>query len=523
VNPKIKLFMMKKMLWVIMLYLGTTLTLNAQVYTEPTFPTENDKVTVFYDATKGTAGLKDCNCDVYVHTGVLTDAGGGWRHVKTQWGVANDAWKMTKVSNNLYKYEIAPSVRSYYSVPQNETVFQLAFVFRNANGSAEGKGEGAKDIFYELSDANAYAARLLSPLPGSTLLKKVGETIEVKAAANLPGKLTLKDNGQVIKELSDAKDLTHTIVVSGTGNHKVELVAEKGAEKIEESFTYLIAKDVVVEDPPANLRLGANQNGNSVTFLLNAKGKANIFVIGDFSDWQLKSEYLMRRSLDGTKWWLKIDNLPNGTLRYQYSIDGNLKIADPHSEVILDRANDASISASSYPNIPAYPNDKTSGYVSILDVPRKNYNWQVTNFKRPANRDLVIYELLVRDFSTQRNIQAVLDSLDYLKRLGINALQFMPVNEFDANQSWGYNPTLHHALDKYYASPDIFKKLVDECHKRGIAVILDVVFNHVSEKGPIAQLYPISNNPYVNPVPKHRKPRNSYLCGQMLTALDGRI
>jgi hypothetical protein len=81
----------------------------------------------------------------------------------------------------------------------------------------------------------------------------------------------------------------------------------------------------------------------------------------------------------------------------------------------------------------------------------------------------------------------------------------MPVNEFDGNLSWGYNPTFHNALDKYYGSPESFKAFVDECHARGIAVILDVVYNHTHEKSPLAMLYwdastskPAANNPWLN-------------------------
>lgn len=500
---------MKKILLLLSFSFGIFFLAQAQIYTEPTFPSENDKVTVYFDATKGSGGLKDCNCDVYVHTGVITSAGGGWKYVKMQWGVANPDWKMTKVSANLYKYELAPTVRDYYSVPAGETVKQLAFVFRNANGSAEGKAEGAKDIFFDLNNNNAFVATLVTPSANATILKKSGETIEVKASANQNGKLTLKDNGLVIKEVSDGNELTHTITVTGTDAHQVEFIAEKNGNTVTQSFSYLVYQAVTVQDPPSAARLGAIQSGNDVTLMLNAKNKENVFVIGDFSDWKIKPENLMRQSIDGSKWWIELKNLPNGTFKYQYVVDGNIKIPDPHSEVILDENNDKSIPASSYPDLPSYPSGKTAGYVSILEIPRKAYNWQVTNFKRPERTDLVIYELLLRDFSTQRNMQFAIDSLDYLKKLGVNAIQFMPINEFDNNQSWGYNPTLHHALDKYYASPDIFKKFVDECHKRGIAVILDVVFNHVSEKGPIAQLYPISNSPYVNAVAKH--PFNVFL------------
>ncbi len=501
--------MLKKLFLFSVLLCSSIFLAKAQIYTEPTFPTENDKVTIYFDATKGTGGLKDCNCDVYVHTGVLTSAGGGWKYVKMQWGVANADWKMTKVSANLYKYELGPTIREYYNVPAGEEVYQLAFVFRNGAGTAEGKADGAKDIFYNLSSPNIFLARLLEPAKNSTILKKDGETITVKAASSINSQLILKDNGVIIKEIANGKDLNHTITAGGASSHTVDFIGINGQDTVKESFTYLLTQSVTVQNPPAGTKLGATQSGNDITLMLNAKDKGNVFVIGDFSDWKIKPENLMRKSVDGSKWWIELKNLPNGAFRYQYIVDASLKIADPHSEVILDEGNDKSVPASAYPNLPAFPSGKTSGYVSYLEIPRKAYNWQVTNFKRPAKKDMVVYELLLRDFSTQRNMSFLLDTLDYLKHLGVNAIEFMPINEFDGNQSWGYNPTLHHALDKYYGSPDIFKKVVDECHKRGIAIILDIVFNHVSEKGPIAQLYPISNSPYVNAIAKH--PYNVFL------------
>ena len=93
-----------------------------------------------------------------------------------------------------------------------------------------------------------------------------------------------------------------------------------------------------------------------------------------------------------------------------------------------------------------------------------------------------------------------MDTLNYLEELGINAIELMPVNEFEGNNSWGYNPSFHMALDKYYGTPEAFKALVDACHARGIAVILDVVYNHVFSQSPLAKLYwdPIAFKPTID-------------------------
>ena len=86
------------------------------------------------------------------------------------------------------------------------------------------------------------------------------------------------------------------------------------------------------------------------------------------------------------------------------------------------------------------------------------YDWINDGYEKPENKDLIIYELLVRDFTHDRNYQVLIDTLNYLENLGINAIELMPPGEFENNESWGYNPSFHMALDKYYGTPDKFKE-----------------------------------------------------------------
>ena len=90
---------------------------------------------------------------------------------------------------------------------------------------------------------------------------------------------------------------------------------------------------------------------------------------------------------------------------------------------------------------------------------------------------MVVYELLVRDFIQNRNYQTLTDSLGYLKRLGINTIELMPITEFSGNDSWGYNPIYYFAPDKAYGTKDALKRFIDAAHKQGIAVVLDIVLN----------------------------------------------
>jgi 1,4-alpha-glucan branching enzyme len=141
--------------------------------------------------------------------------------------------------------------------------------------------------------------------------------------------------------------------------------------------------------------------------------------------------------------------------------------------------------------------------VSTFEMNPTAYNWSITDFDRPDKNTLAIYELLVRDFVSEHSFDAIRAKLDYLATLGINAIELMPINEFDGNLSWGYNPCYYFAVDKYYGTERALKQLVDECHKRGIAVILDVVFNHATGLNPMNKLYPLAQNPWFNVNPPH--------------------
>jgi len=202
-----------------------------------------------------------------------------------------------------------------------------------------------------------------------------------------------------------------------------------------------------------------------LTFKVKMKTQAQrVSIIGDFNDWQIDSKYLMNQTPDGERYWLTFNNLEKGKeYAFQYLIEGKTAIGDPFCEKILDPRFDSEISASTYPNLKLYPSKNTyGGTVSVLQTGQTPYNWKVKDFKRPAKEKLVIYELLVRDFINSRKYREVADSIAYFKRLGINAIELMPINEFTANNSWGYNPTYYTAPDKAYGTKDDLKYLIDK-------------------------------------------------------------
>lgn len=258
---------------------------------------------------------------------------------------------------------------------------------------------------------------------------------------------------------------------------------------------------------PAGLNHGINIIDNStVTLVLfdkdkNGNRKDFAHVIGDFNDWTLSNDEKSQMFRDESSgvWWITLSNLdPNKEYAFQYYIGKSggetFRVADPYSRKILDPDNDKYISSATYPHLKPYP-EKATGIVSVFQTKSESYNWQVTDFEIPDRDNLVIYEMLLRDFSETGDINGALGKLDYLESLGVNAIELMPVQEFDGNDSWGYNPAFFFAMDKAYGTDRMYKEFIDECHKRGIAVILDVVYNHATGANPYARMWwDTSNN-----------------------------
>ena len=274
-----------------------------------------------------------------------------------------------------------------------------------------------------------------------------------------------------------------------------------------------------------NLVDGVNysNNNNNVTLVLDAPGKEYVYVVGSFNNYLQDENFLMKRDPNNGKFWLEISGLSQQEIyTYQFwAYDSNplegspylIKTADPYSTLVLSPYDDDYIPDVSYPNLPEYPEGQERE-VSVLRSEKPTYNWQVTNFQKPEKEDLVIYEVLVRDFDENRNFQGLIDRIDYFKNLNINAIQLMPIMEFDGNESWGYNTSFHMALDKFYGTEEKFKELVDTFHSNGIAVILDLALNHATGRCPSVRLWmsddnndgwgdPNEVNPYFNTIATH--------------------
>ena len=255
-------------------------------------------------------------------------------------------------------------------------------------------------------------------------------------------------------------------------------------------------------------------DGTSVTLCTYAASKTasakRVFLLGDMTNWQLSGDYQLYK--DGNYFWITLTGLtPGQEYRFQYAVeraDGVKKqISDLYSEKVL-HPDDQYEPRTIDPNLLAYPAGG-DGYVTVIQPGKPQYQWSdaTLNFQRPNKNNLVIYELWIYDYTEGRSLKGLMKRLDYIQNLGVNAIELMPICEFDGNYNWGYSPNHYFAPDKAYGTETMYKEFIDECHKRGMAVILDMVFNHATGLNPMNKLYPygtdLANNPWFNVTAPH--------------------
>ena len=248
--------------------------------------------------------------------------------------------------------------------------------------------------------------------------------------------------------------------------HEIKLIAKGTFGTLDTAINYIMINPEIYDlQRPLGTIDGINYiSDTSVTLSLFAPYKEFVYLIGDFNDWKIDTLYYMNRdsvNADSMHWWLTINGLTSGQeYAFQYLIDNELRIADPYTEKILDPWNDHFIQSSTYPNLKPYPHGNTEFIVSILQTSQQPFTWVYSDtFQPPPQKNLVIYETLVRDFIQNHDFQTMIDTLDYFQNLGINAIELMPVNEFGGNISWGYNPAFYFAPDKYYGPAENLKRL----------------------------------------------------------------
>jgi len=478
----------------------------AQITTNPSLPVQNQAVTITFDSSKESR-LGLFTGDLYAHTGVYINGNTNWLYVIGTWGINASQTKLTNKGNGIYELVISPDINTFYSILPSETVKSMNFVFRSADGSKQ-----TNDLFINVFTPGL---NLSISSPSKINVFEKNQSFVFTASASSSSDLVIYQNNQQIAAQTGTS-ITQNITIPNAGDYWLKVKATQSSSVKLDSVYICIREATTNESRPAGLLTGINYIDNqSATLVIYAPYKNYIFVTGDFNNWYPENSYQMKK--DGDYFWLKIENLvPKKEYVFQYLIDGNLKVADAYTDKVSDPYDDKYISSSVYPNLIPYPDGKAVDRASILQTAQTPYTWNTTSYNVPSASKLSIYELLIRDFTSDKTYKAVQAKLEYLKRLGINTIEFMPFSEFEGNNSWGYNPNFYFAPDKAYGTKNDLKNLIDECHKQGFIVIQDMVLNHSYNSSPLAKMYwndalgrPAADNPWYN----QTSPNTSYSWG----------
>jgi 1,4-alpha-glucan branching enzyme len=426
---------------------------------------------------------------------------------------AQDAAKCTRIGTNPDIYQITITPTTFFNKPAAE-ITQIGLKLKTRNWSDNKQTDNDRFINLSLN----FAITLSSPTTTSFFVEN-GEDINITTNTNQNSTITYKiDGASIATSAAGVNTFTYQHTVTETqGSVEVVCEANNGTETISTSFVYTLRSATINEARPSNIIDGINYETDPTvaTLSLWAPGKSSVYVLGDFNDWSIDAAYQMKK--DGEHFWLRLTGLTaSQEYAFQYFVDETIKVADPYADKILD-PEDQYIPETTYPNLKEYPSKALSNKwyenrVSVLQTAQQPYQWVVTDFQKPAKEKLVVYELLIRDFfdADNRNYQNLIDTISYLKRLGINAIELMPIMEFNGNEGWGYNPTFMFAPDKYYGTKNKLKEFVDRCHQEGIAVILDIALNHQDVPNTYASMYfnfdtfkPTPDNPWFNVDARH--------------------
>ncbi|WP_299120260.1 alpha-amylase family glycosyl hydrolase [uncultured Winogradskyella sp.] len=476
----------------------------------------------------------DCNglnnvTNVYMHSGIGDNSNAFGFSVIGNWGQDDGVGQMTSNGDGTFSITITP--QSYYGITQMQAdnATQIGIVFRNADGTQELKDNGCNDFIFPIGSVIVDITQPSS----DTVVINSGSDVQVSATITFQGSTTVQGSYEILyNDVSIATGTcgfplcNYTITnITESGTVKVIGTPPSSTETGEASFEVIVVPTVIEEALPAGMEDGINYvaDATKATLVLNAPGKEFIQIAGSWNNYSPTNSDVMKRDPSTGKYWLEVSGLTSGQIEtYQYWVfDTNpivnspslVKTADPFSTLVLSPFDDPFIPASTYPNLPTYPAGQERE-VTVLQTGQTPYNWQVPNFAPPKEEDLIVYEVLIRDFDADRNYQDLIDRIDYFKNLNINAIQLMPVMEYEGNESWGYNTAFHMALDKFYGTENKFKEFIDLCHQNDIAVILDVALNHAFGRNPMVRMWmddsdgdgwggPSSDNPYFNQTPLH--------------------
>ncbi len=421
------------------------------------------------------------------------------------WGSSSETNRLTYNSGtDTYSITLVP--KTFY----NRTgIGRIGFLLKTKTGNGQ-----SQDIY---SEVGKFQFVNTTPKNGTVNFISSGSNYPISYSTSLAANFVVKANGNQVYSANNVTSMFTAYNVTVDSQMEVIATSVLDGTVLTSKFSISPTPTVQTAAIPSYIRQGINYDPNELTkvgLALYAPFKSYVHVIGSFNNWQVSSNYLMKRDTNNPNlYWIEITGLtPQQVYTFQYRTSDGVKVADPYSTLVLSPDDDPWISSNTYPGLPAYPAGQQYD-VSVIQTAKPAYNWTVTNFQKPAKQNLIVYEALVRDFTAEQNWQSMINKIPYIKGLNVNAIELMPVMEFDGNNSWGYNPGFHLALDKAYGTPEKFKEFIDKCHQNGIAVILDIALNHATGRSPLERLWSTSttggygdvasNNPYFNQLPKH--------------------
>lgn len=489
---------MKKELFSILLFLGFSTLYAQSVSVSPTSFDEGEEITITFSGINTTAwGTTDLYLwawyydlnDVQVSdTDSSTDA-----VINGEWTNSVESQKLTDNGDGTYSIRFVPT--TFFGATG---IGKIGVLAKTDDGSHQ-----TTDFNIEVG---SFQLTLTNPTDEVSIVNS-GDPLTISASSSLAANFDLFANGASIETQTNTSSFSYNYPVTQTTNFKLTATSISDGTVLTEEFTAVVNATPAQAAVPDGMQDGINWSAdtpNSATLVLFAPGKNFVHVIGNFNDWKISDSYLLNYDPATQRFWITLNNLTQSNVLFQYVIEGTIRVADPYSTYVLDEFNDPYIDASTFSDLPSYPSGKTEFMVTWFQTDPTEYQWQTTEFQRPEQKDLVIYELLIRDFVEAHSYDAVIEKLDYLQNLGINAIELMPVSEFDGNISWGYNPAFHMALDKYYGDKNDFKAFVDAAHARGMAVILDVVYNHATGQNPYYRMWNDCNGCYTGtPTPEN--------------------
>ena len=504
------------MSWIFGIFLLLSIQLKAQKQDikpviEPAIFTYKTEITVTYDVTGNPlANLSDAWIWVWI-PGSNIDAKYNVNPASNDPSLTDHAKFTKQTDNGKTTFSITFIPRDFF-VQDISNEKQLGVLLKG-NDWSNGQTTDYLANFAE----DKFSALLLKP-ENKHVFVDTNDQLEIEAAASDTASFVFSVNGAVVDTQSNTKNYTyqHTVTeTSGLIPCSITVTNANTAEDTVINFDYVVRTPTVSKPRPAGIISGINYDKDDltkVTLCLLAPMKNSVYVLGEFNDFSINPAYQMYR--DGEYFWLEINGLtPQQEYAFQYLVDEQIYVADPYSDKILD-PDDKYIPSTIYPGLKDYPPEALQdkwyfNRLSVLQTGQTSYSWKNDNYSRPEKESLVIYELHVRDFFDQNNrsYNNLIDTLSYFKSLGVNAIELMPVMEFQGNSSWGYNPTFMFAPDKAYGTKAKLKEFIDAAHGHEISVILDIVFNHQDIPNPYAAMYfdftdgvfrPTPDNPWFN-------------------------